>query len=140
MKTARYAFAGFVAGLLLALLSGQWVWLEMRVNTGLLLPATSMCSALAGGFFRRSPPAAVVFCLEFLVVLTLLAEYGVSVSPLLTLPGSLLREGFFFPTARLQTVNACLAVLLMLGNACLFMGEAAPRPEGRKTESRRQRS
>ncbi len=131
VRILRFAFLGLVAGFILAVLADRSVWLEMRLDTGLLLPAATGIAAVAGSFSGRQVPAAAFLGLELLLVLVLLAGYGFSPGPLRTMPASIFREGFFLGDLALRQVNDILIVLLALVNGLFLVpvtGPGAGRP------------
>ncbi len=120
MRILRLAFAGFVFGFILALLADRSVWLEMRLNTGLFLPATTGITVVAGFIFKRRIHTAAILSLEMLLIGLVLFNYGFSLGPLITIPASLFRDGFMPASAPLKTANIILAGLLAFGNGLLL--------------------
>lgn len=127
MKILRSAFIGLLAGFLLSLLADRSIWLEMRVNTGLLLPLTMAIAVVAGIFSERRIPAPLILGLEIVLILLLLAVYGFDLQALLVIPASAFKEGFFLQAWDGRTVNGLLAVLFLLGNGAVFISPASSR-------------
>ncbi|MDR3630974.1 MAG: hypothetical protein P4L42_11615 [Desulfocapsaceae bacterium] len=125
MKILQSAFAGLVAGLILSLLASRSIWLEMRINTGLLLPLAAVCTILTGFPARRK--RSCILGLEVLLVLLLLVTYGFDPRALLVVPAALFREGFFLQACDSRSINGILAGCLILGNSLLIPGPAAVR-------------
>lgn len=111
-------------GFLLALLSASWVWLEMRINTGLMIPsATFVCLAMAawkGNIFnyRNFLFSQILLMIAFVLI------YGFDSVALRVVPACLFREGFPITFMSIDTANVVLVAILSGGNALIF-GEAA---------------
>ncbi|MFH1033456.1 MAG: hypothetical protein V1806_03030 [Pseudomonadota bacterium] len=121
---------GLLAGGLLALLASESVWLEMRVNTGLLLPLGALLGGLAG--LRRPLGPARPWMLALQAALLLAAAWllGFDLQAFLVVPACLLREGCHLPGLSLGTANAVLAAWLLTGNALwLILGRRAAAPK-----------
>ena len=89
MKILRLAFIGLLLGLILSILADRSVWLEMRVNTGLLLPLAAAAAIIAGTFSQRQVPVRVVIGMEVLLFFLLLQHasthcFGIGRSSLAT--------------------------------------------------------
>jgi|GEM_PF-681720 len=127
MKILQYAFTGLLGGLILALLASRSIWLEMRVNTGILLPLTIACAVASRSLFRRDLPFRAVCGLEALLIFLLLAFYRFDPRALLLMPASLFKEGFFLHAVSIRTVNGILSLLVISGNGLFIPGPAAVR-------------
>ena len=121
MKTLRLAFIGLLAGFILSTFAGRSVWLEMRINTGLLLPLTTAVAIIAGTSSNKQVPAMVPIGMEIFLVLLLLLIYGFDPNALLVIPALTFKEGFFLATFDLRTLNSILGALLLLGNWSLVL-------------------
>jgi hypothetical protein len=111
-------------GLLFSLLSASWVWLEMRVNTGLMIPVvTLVCIAMAvlkGNIFSYK----VFLFVQILPVIAFVALYGFDPVALRVVPACLFREGFHMADMSMDVANIILIVILIGGNV-LMSGAAA---------------
>jgi hypothetical protein len=132
MKILRFALAGLLTGFILALLADRSVWVEMRINSGLLLPISTGMAAIAGIISGRRMPAVIILGLETLLMLVLLLDYGFAISALLIIPASIFREGFFLGNSTLGAVNDILVGLLVMGNG-LFLVPAVSRVKDGET-------
>jgi hypothetical protein len=121
MKILRLAFIGLLAGFILSIFAGRSVWLEMRVNTGLLLPLTTSVAIIAGTFSNRQVPATVAIGMEIFLVFLLLQSYGCDPHALLIIPASTFKEGFFLHACDILTLNSILAAVFLLGNGVQFI-------------------
>ncbi|MBI5522782.1 MAG: hypothetical protein HY910_09150 [Desulfarculus sp.] len=122
---------GLLAGCLLALLAGRWVWLGMRVNTGLLVPLGALLGGLAG--LKKPLGAARPWLLAAQAALVAAAAWllGFDRQALLVVPACLFREGCHLPGLSLTTTNALLASWLLAGNALwLVLGRRLDQPHG----------
>ena len=120
MKILRLAFIGLLAGFILSILAGRSVWLEMRVNTGLLLPLAAVITIIAGTFSTRQVPAMAAIGMEIFLVCLLLLVYGCDPQALLIIPASSFKEGFFLSAFDVRTLNGILAAVFLVGNAILL--------------------
>ena len=114
-------FAGFLAGLILAILLGHWVWLEMRLNVGLAIPLCTILFILAGlgggGF---------VFLLDAVLVVVFLSLYGFRAGAAAIVPATLVREGFLASHPSLGWVNVILGILFSVGNLAVAVEWRSP--------------
>ena len=126
MRMAKSGFLGFLAGFFLALMLYQWVWLEMRVNVGRLIPVCMLLFVLLG--FRRnlSLGFSSLLLIEGALTVTLMVVYGFDVTAFLIVPAALIREGFSCQALSLDQMNVILIVTLLAGNA-LWVALQPPR-------------
>ncbi len=120
MKILRLTFIGLLAGFILSILAGRSIWLEMRVNTGLLLPLAAVITIIAGTFSTRQVPTLAAIGMEIFLVCLLLFVYGWDPDALLIIPASTFKEGFFLSAFDVRTLNSILAAVFLAGNAVLF--------------------
>ncbi len=120
MKILRLAFIGLLAGFILSILADRSVWLEMRVNTGLLLPLAAVLTIIAGAFSTRQVPAIAAIGMEIFLVCLLLLGYGCDPDALLIVPASTFKEGFFLSAFDVRTLNVILAAVFLVGNGVLL--------------------
>ena len=117
---ARGALFGFVLGLLLSLLAGSWVWLEMRVNVGLLIPGMALaCLAVAAGW-RHLFPYRFFVLLQLLLFAAFIILYGFDPVALRVVPASFFRQGIQAPVMSLDAANVVLGLILTVGNAFMY--------------------
>ncbi len=88
------ALTGFPLGLILAVLAGSWVWLELRMNVGLLIPAAAFFSAVSSFWKRKAFPYALFLMGQVFLIVILLVRYGFNVDAFCAVPAYLFREGF----------------------------------------------
>jgi hypothetical protein len=127
MKILRLAFIGFLAGFILSILADTSIWLEMRVNTGLLLPLATGVGIVAGTFSNKQVPAIIAIGMEIFLVFLLLLAHGFDPHALLIIPATSLKDGFFLHTFDVRTLNGILAAVFLLGNGVLFISSVSSR-------------
>lgn len=114
---------GMTAGLLFALLSASCVWLEMRINTGLMIPVmTLVCLATAvwkGNIFNYK----IFLFPQALLAITFVLIYGFDLTALRVVPACLFREGFQMADMSLDVVNIIMVSAFLVGDV-LLLGEA----------------
>jgi hypothetical protein len=128
MKIIRAGFTGFLAGILIALLLYQWVWLEMRVKVGMVIPIGVVFFILMNikGMLKIN---SLPFLLEGVLVLTFLFIYRSQLDAFLVVPATLIREGFFLEGLGLEVINTSLASVLLGGSlACVIHNPHPRRP------------
>ncbi|MEI8172690.1 MAG: hypothetical protein WCH07_04300 [Deltaproteobacteria bacterium] len=107
-------------GFLLGLLSASWVWLEMRINTGLMIPSvTLVCLAIAawkGNIFNHR----IFLFSQILLMIAFVLLYGFDPVALRVVPACLFREGYQMMNMPLDTANSILVAILIGGNAFVF--------------------
>ncbi len=120
MKILRLTFIGLLAGFILSILAGRSVWLEMRVNTGLLLPLVAVITIITGTFSTRQVPVMAAIGMEIFLVCLLLFVYGWDLHALLIIPASTFKEGFFLSAFDVRTLDGILAAVFLIGNGVLL--------------------
>ncbi len=110
------ALTGFTLGLILAVLAGSWVWLEMRVNTGLLIPAATFLCLVFSFWTRKDFPYSLFLMGQVLLLFVLLAIYGFDRGALCAVPVYLFREGFHGSDLTQGTAGSLLEGILLSGN------------------------
>jgi hypothetical protein len=115
MRIIRTGFTGFLAGIFIALLLYQWVWLEMRVKVGMVIPIGVVFFILMDikGMLKIN---SLPFLLEGILVLAFLFIYRSQLDAFLVVPATLIREGFFLGGFGLKVINTSLASVLLGGN------------------------
>ena len=112
--------AGMLLGFILALLSASWVWIEMRINVGLMIPSmTLVCMAVAawrGSIFDMG----TFLIFQLILLITFLSLYGFDYVALRVVPASLFREGFRAADMSLYVANIILVAILGSGNIIMF--------------------
>lgn len=112
----RLAYAGFAAGYSAAIILGASVWLEMRFNVGLLIPACSL-AALISAFWVEGRQKWLWLAPQVAAVISFLAVYGMDSGAMSVIPAVLLREGFSLGLLSLDKANLLLAAVIIAGNS-----------------------
>lgn len=115
-RIIRYGFTGLIMGYFLAVILGQWIWLDMRVNVGLLIPAGTLIGAVTGVFFRGNSRVWGLFVPELFLTGSMAVIYGGDLGAFTVIPAVLLREGLFLPDLSLHNINIILVLILIGGN------------------------
>ena len=114
LKGLYSGICGILAGLIFSMALSQWVWLSMRFNIGLLIPLCTLIGMIISIKINSIKPVLPLF-LEGVLLVTILVIYG-SLSPIFTIPSSLLRDGIYLDLT-LKTMNAILITILFFGTS-----------------------
>ncbi len=118
-KLGKNLLLGFIVGYVFAILLGHWTWLQMRVNTALLVPLLSLLAGL-GGLFKPGEFSKFWFLgSESLIILLLLYLYHDPLAFTL-IPPIILREAFSLPALSVWQGNLIVILLLITGNILWF--------------------
>ena len=113
-------YAGALAGLFLSLVLSRFVWLEMRVKTGLLIPVCALGPAVFRGRAGRLLPGAglwAILAVQGVLILLILAAGDFDPASLAVLPAALVRDGLGLSGVPLATLDWWLLGAVVLGNA-----------------------
>ncbi len=112
----RGAAVGFTAGFLMATLALSWVWLEMRVNVGLVIPIAALLCAMFALWKGYRFPYRLFLFLQCLLIALFLFRYGFDGFALRTVAASLFREGFLWKGLPLETAALLVGGVFFSGN------------------------
>lgn len=115
-QLSKISFIGFLTGLILAVLLGQWTWLDMRVKTALLIPAGVVVAGIISIRKKEAPGLLWLVLPEAAWVTVLLALYNKELDALFVLPAIMVREGLGLAMLSLNQVNFLLVTILIVGN------------------------
>lgn len=110
------ALIGFTLGLILAVLAGSWVWLEMRVNVGLLIPAATFLCPVSTFWMRKAFSYSAFLMEQVFLFIALLVIYGFDAGALWSVPAYLFREGFHGTDLTLATAGLMMGSIFLGGN------------------------
>lgn len=113
-------YLGVVAGFLALLLLSSSVWLEMRINTALVLPLFGLVGFAASLLWTDRIPPTLAVILQFSVVLLFFVRYGIDAGMMSVMPAMLLREGFYLHFLSNSITNLVLVILMGLGNIAVL--------------------
>ena len=109
-----------VFGMILSLVLSHFVWIDMRINTSILLPLSIFAWTGAGIFLKKTPPAVLVLILQTGLAFSLIYTCGTDIGAWAVLPAVLTREGLFLKFMSLSFINLILVFLLLAGNMALL--------------------
>jgi hypothetical protein len=110
------ALIGFTLGLILAVLAGSWVWLEMRMNVGLLIPAATFLCPASTYWTRKVFFYSLFLMVQVFLLIALIGIYGFDASALCAIPAYLFREGFHGTGLTLATAGLMVGGIFIGGN------------------------
>ncbi|MBF0496281.1 MAG: hypothetical protein HQK58_06860 [Deltaproteobacteria bacterium] len=127
---ARLSAVGLVIGFMITILSNHWVWLDMRFNSGVIIPIFVVLGGIIGLGTGLSFSFRVFLLLEAICMAVWLIDYGFDLDALLVVPASLIRDGLRVHTLTLPEINLGLVLVVMAGNLAWLPG--ALRTTGKK--------
>lgn len=110
------ALIGFTLGLILAVVAGSWVWLEMRVNVGLLIPAATFLCPGSTFWTRKAFSYSLFLIVQVFLLIVLIGIYGFDAGALCAVPAYLFREGFHATGLTLATAGLMVGGIFLGGN------------------------
>jgi len=110
------ALVGFTLGLGLASVASTWVWLEMRVNLGLLIPLAAFFGGALAAAKRKAPSYLLFAATQCLLGAALLARCGFDPGAFRTIPVCLFREGIGCTNWGLDSAGSLLAGFFIVAN------------------------
>ena len=120
IKFLEAGFVGLIAGYILALLLNRWVWLEMRINIGAIIPCSIVFFLILGFWKKFNISVRFLLCLEAISLLAFFSLYGFKLGALAFVPACLFREGCNVTSLDISSVNILLGVTLILGNSVII--------------------
>jgi hypothetical protein len=115
-RIIKGGFSGIILGYIIALLLSQWLWLEMRLNIGAIVPGSAVLFVLLALWKKFTIPYSLLLLFEAILLVTFLSIYGFQLGALLTVPACLLREGCNITSVDSHQINMVLGAALLLGN------------------------
>ncbi|MBF0507599.1 MAG: hypothetical protein HQK57_01575 [Deltaproteobacteria bacterium] len=112
----RLSAMGLIIGFLITILSNHWVWLDMRFNSGVIIPILVVLGGIIGLGTGLSVSFRVVLLLEAIFSAVWLIDYGFDLDALLVVPASLVRDGLRLRTLTLPEINLGLGLVVLAGN------------------------
>jgi len=107
-KLILLIYSGMVSGLILSLGLSHFVWIDMRINTSILMPLSIFAWTGAGIFLKKTPPAVLVLILQAGLGIALLYTCGADMSAWAVMPAILTREGLLLKFMDLSFINLIL--------------------------------
>jgi hypothetical protein len=107
---------GMTTGFLVVMLLNQWLWLEMRANTSLALPVSTLAGMLSPVFFKKPPSPGKAIIAQLLCLLIFFYLFDFDIRALWVVPATWFREGFCLPSVSIHAINQAVAGIFMVGN------------------------
>jgi len=114
--TLKGALIGFTLGLILAVLAASWLWLEMRMNVGYLIPVATFLCMIFSAWLRKAFPYSLFLMGQAFLLFVLLAIYGFDASALCAVPAYLFREGLHGSSLPLAAAELMVGIIFLGGN------------------------
>jgi hypothetical protein len=108
-----YALAGASLGLALAVAFERWVWLDMRFNTGLLMPVAVLAGITAGCIRKKIDLFTGFTCLLVFILMLLTVARG-NLYFISIVLGATFRDGIFLPDLPLKIADISVLFLLLV--------------------------
>ncbi|KAA8664583.1 hypothetical protein ACFHWD_09645 [Clostridium sp. MT-14] len=125
MKFFSLIYNGFIWGLLLSIIAFQNEWLEMRINTGIIIPITmALCFIV---YFIKSAKKHPLYKIGFkfsifnLISCVLITILIIGTDRFQILPASIIREGIHYSSLSFSTVNLILSIFFITGLFIIFL-------------------
>ena len=96
------------------------LWLEMRINTALVLPLFTVGGFMGSFFYRNNVPPCVLLFLQGCALLLVLLNYRFDFGAIAVMPAIWLREGFLLHSLEIREANFVLTVMVICGNFALL--------------------
>ncbi|MDA8236034.1 MAG: hypothetical protein M0Z31_14810 [Clostridia bacterium] len=124
LRGAKFGFTGFIVGYILALVLGQWIWLDMRVNIALIVPVCILAGIGLALWNQCLNSKFWLWIPEAIVCLILLVLYWGRLDAITVIPGIIFKEALYLGFINLDMANILLVLVLILGNALWFINTA----------------
>ena len=119
-RNLTFTYLGMVSGFVVLMLLTHSLWLEMRINTALVLPLFTVVGFMSAFFYKKNVPSGVLIFLQGCVILLVLLNYHFDFGALAVMPAIWLREGFLLHSLDIREANIVLAVMVIFGNLALL--------------------
>ena len=118
-RKLTYTYLGMVLGFVVLMLLSHSLWLEMRMNTALVLPLCAAAGFIISFYSPKRVPPGVVVCLQGCVIMLILFNYDFDFGAIAVMPAIWLREGFLIHSLDIREANGVLAAVMIFGNLAL---------------------
>lgn len=127
-RKLTFTYLGMVSGFVVLMLLSHSLWLEMRINTALVLPLFTAAGFILSSFHHKRVSAGALIFLQGCVILMILLKYNFDLGAIAVMPAIWLREGFLMHFLEIREANGILAVVMVFGNLALvtFRGKTLP--------------
>jgi len=128
MKYFVIIYNGFIWGLLAAVMAVNSLWLDMRINLGLIIPLVILISIIAGLTAGKQVVIKRNFTLANLILCFMLTFLVLGGERLAVVPASIIREGIKITSIGFPVINLALILSLALGLILICMWRPKNRP------------
>lgn len=120
IKVLKSLFCGFVTGYLLSVVLSNWIWLEMRMNTSLIILIMTILGGIFGGVKKFKVNKMWFYGAEIFAFIIFIIFYQ-DLSALSVIPAVKFKEAFFLSFLTISNANIILIILLLIGNVLWFI-------------------
>lgn len=113
-------YLGVITGFLVLLILNASVWLEMRINTALVLPLFTFAGVAASFWYVKRIHPGIVIALQGSLFLFLLLKFHFEIEALTIMPAIWLREGFLLNFLEIHEANAVITSTVLFANLMLL--------------------
>lgn len=126
MKVFTLLYNSFIWGVLASILAFQSIWLEMRLNTAVLIPIVMVLCLILGALleklgkrnlFQLRLKATIINLLTCAVISILV----LGIKRMRIIPASIVREGIGVTNISFDAINAILFIILLVGLILCFI-------------------
>lgn len=121
MRVFTLIYNSFIWGLLAAVLATRSLWLDMRINVGLIIPAIVLISVIVGLITKNKLIMTFRFTLVNLVSCAVLTFLALGTKRLAVVPASILRESIHSTSASFSIINWVLLICLASGLIVIWL-------------------
>ncbi len=119
-RKLTFTYLGMVSGFVVLMILSHSLWLEMRINTALVLPLFTVVGFMSAFFYKRNVPPGVLIFLQGCVILLILSNYHFDLGAIVVMPAIWLREGFLLHSLDIREANIVIAAMVIFGNLALL--------------------
>lgn len=119
-RKLTFTYLGMVSGFVVLMLLSHSLWLEMRINTALVLPLFTVGGFMGSFFYKKNVPPCVLLFLQGCALLLVLLNYRFDFGAIAVMPAIWLREGFLLHSLEIREANFVLTVMVIFGNFALL--------------------
>jgi hypothetical protein len=124
MRYFILVYNGLLWGLLAAVLATRSLWLDMRINAGLIIPVVILMTIIAGLIANNKLRITPEFTLVNLVFCFTLIFFVLGIKRLAVIPASIIRESINMSGLSFSFINWVLIIFLTLGLIIILTGRA----------------
>jgi hypothetical protein len=123
MRFFILTYNGLIWGLLAAVMVTRNLWLDMRINVGLIIPLVILITIIVGFIAKNKLGTASGFTLVNLISCFILTYLVLGTIRLAVVPASIIRETIKMTGLSFSVINWFLIIVLALGLMIIWVGE-----------------